>query len=209
MSSIYYDGTTVNAVVDDIKRISDKFSSLSTNIRAATNKIVSARGFNEYIGGISSDSFSGCVDICREATNQLNNTIRQTQISALAFSQDKAAINAFLDTLSVQDYKQLDLSEIESYIGAGRKIGNFFKGLGASAATAGLGIVEGLLDFGETGADLVTIAGTLFASIFTKGHDLLTGEDTTTQLWNETKARVSEKKVESIFNEFDGLLGLF
>lgn len=200
--SVILDPSSVHSVVSNISKLQDDFSSLSSSIKSATNQIVSARGFNEYIGGLSSDSFSSYVTECGAAVGDLVTTIQQKEISILAFNKDSAAINAFLDTLDRKDYDRLDLSEIDSYISFGRKAGNFFKGLGADIATVGLGLVEGIMDFGETGADLVTLGGTLFASIFTKGYDLLTGSDVTTQMWNETKAKVSEKKVENIFNNF-------
>lgn len=200
MSSVIYDEAVVTSAVSDISQLQKQFSSLSESIKSATNKIISARGFNEYIGGISSDTFSSYVTECGAAVGNLVTSVQQKQISILAYNKDEKAINAFLDTLSNSDYARLDLSEIEEYIGFGRKVGNFFKGIGSDIATVGLGLVEGIMDFGETGADLVTLGGTLFASIFTKGYDLITGSDVTTQMWEDTKAYVSEKKVENIFN---------
>lgn len=58
------------------------------------------------------------------------------------------------------------------------------------------------MDFGETGADLITLGKSCFASIFTKGYDLINGTNETEKLWEETRAKVSEKKVESIFDNF-------
>ncbi len=201
-SSIKYNGDVVNSTVSDINQLKDKFSSLSKTIKTATNKIVSARGFNEYIGGITSDTFSGYVEQCGSAVVELTNKIRQKQISILAYSGDKTDINAFLDTLDRNDYKALDLSEIEGEISFGRKAENVLKGIGGSIATFGIGLVEGVLDFGETGADLITLGGTLFASLFTKTYDVITDSDVTSKMWEETKAKVSEKKVESVFDSF-------
>ena len=202
MSSIKYNGNVVNSIVSDINSLSNEFSSLSNSIKSATNIIVSARGFQQYVGGISSDTFSGDVEKCGEAVKGLVNDIRQKQVEILSYSEDKDAINAFLDTLDRKDYAALDLSAIDDYIPLDKKIGNIFAGAGATAATAGLGLLEGLGEFAETGADLVTLAGTGVASIFTGVYDLLTGEHTTEKMWDETKTFVSDKKVESIFNSF-------
>ena len=202
MANIVYKGDVVNSVVEQIYNVVRSVPSLSTNLRNATNQIISARGFQRYIGGVSSDTFSSYVEKCGESVNNLVKEIRQDQIKVLSYSQDKSAINEFLDTLDRKDYKSLDLSEIEEYIGLDRKAGNILKGVGGSVATAGLGLLEGVADFAETGADLVVLGQSLFASIFTKGYDLLTGSDVTSKMWEETKAWVSDKKVENIFNRF-------
>ena len=202
MADIHYNGNIVNSVVSDINSIKSEFSSLSSDMKAATVKIVSSRGFNEYIGGISSDTFCGYVEECENAVSLLTQFIREKQISILAYSQDKTEINAFLDGLSRTEYNSLDLSSLDQYISFGRKAGNVLKGIGSSAVTFGLGLLEGLADFGETGCDLVTLGQSLFKSIFTLGYDAITGEHTTQKLWEETRAKVSEKKVESIFNSF-------
>ena len=135
MSEVRYKGNVVNSVVSQIADFQNKFTSLSGDIKNATNKIVSARGFNEYIGGINSDSFSSYVEQCGAVVGQLVNTIREKQIAILAYSQNESEINAFLDTLSNKDYDTLDLSSLEDHISFGRKVGNFFKGLFSDVAT--------------------------------------------------------------------------
>ena len=200
MSDIQYDGNIVNATISEINNISNKIPSLSASIRSATNQIVSARGFSQYVGGISSDSFSGVVDKCQDVVVDFVKGIRDKQVKVLAYSQDQGSINAFLDSLDRSDYEGLDLSALSSYIGIDRAAGNILKGVGATALTAGLGVVEGLGDLLETGADLITLAGTGVASIFTGIYDLLNGTNQTEKMWQETKAWVSDKKVENIFN---------
>ena len=202
MSSFKYDGSRVNSAVDAMNQIANQFSSLSTNIRSATNQIVSARGFQEYVGGISSDTFSGCIDQCGAEIVNLSRGIRQKEVSILAYSKDSQAIGAFLNHLTNSEYQSLDLTELAPQIKINRFSDNLIKGLGASAATFGLGVVEGVADFVETGADLVTIGGTMLASIFTGAYDLFTGSNTTKRMWENTKAFVSEKRVENAFNRF-------
>ena len=202
MSSFKYDGTRVNSAVDAINQISSKFSSLSTSIRSATNQIISARGFQEYVGGISSDTFSGYIDQCGAEIVNLSTSIRQKEVSILAYSEDSNAIGSFLNHLTNKEYQSLDLSELSSYIGLDRRAGNFAKGVGASALTFGLGVVEGVADFGETLVDTAALGLTGAASIFTGIYDFFTGSNTTKKMWENTKAYVSEKKVENAFNRF-------
>lgn len=202
MASINYNGNVVESTISELNSIVNEFSSLSNSIKSATNKIVSARGFSEFIGGISSDSFSSYVSECGTYVSDYVKSIREKQISILSFSEDKDEIRSFINGLSRSEFDSLDLSSLDEYISFDVKAGNFFKGVGSTAATFGLGLVEGAGEFLETGADLITLGGSLFASIFTGGYDLLTGSDTTKKMWEETKAKVSEKKVESIFNSF-------
>ena len=153
MNEIIYDGYVVNSVVPQISDLQDKFTSLSSDIKTATSKIVSAKGYNEYIGGINSDSFSSYVEQCGAVIGELVHIIRQKQIDILAYSGDEKEINLFLDTLSNKDYQTLDLARLDQYISFGRRIGNFFTGLWANTATIGAGLLEGGLEFIETGAD--------------------------------------------------------
>ena len=100
MASFSYDGSRVDIALDNINKIVNNFSNLSTSIRSATNKIVSARGFQQYVGGISSDTFSGYVDECGAAVTNLTTSIREKQIAIMAYSEDKDMIHHFLDGLS-------------------------------------------------------------------------------------------------------------
>lgn len=202
MATLNYNGDVVNSSVDELSTISNQFPSLSTSIKSATAQIVGARGFNEYIGGITSDTFSGYVEECQTATRALIQGIRQTQIKIMSYSQDDADIQAFLDTLDRIDYEGLDMSGISDHISFGRKAGNFLSGLFSSAVTAGAGFLEGILDFGETAGDLVFLAGSGIASIFTSGYDFLTGSNVTDELERKTKAFVSTKHVENAFDNF-------
>ena len=62
--SIRYNGEVANSTVSEIQSVATKFPPISSEIKAATNKITSARGFQKYIGSISSDAFSSYVDAC-------------------------------------------------------------------------------------------------------------------------------------------------
>ncbi len=202
MGSLIYNGSVVNEAVGNISLVSDEFHLLSDPIRTSTNKIISAKGFDRFIGSLSSTTFSEQVEHCEELVNELVNKIRQIQVQILAYSENKNDINQFLDTLSRKDYNSLDLSSIDSFIPFSKKAELFVGGVGSSAAALGLGLTEGVLDFVETGADLITLGDTLLASIFTKTYDIFTGNDLTGKMWEDTKAKVSAKQVESIFNRF-------
>lgn len=202
MADLTYDGEIINSAVSNLISTSNEFNSLATSLKQATNKIVSARGFNDFVGGISSDTFSNGVLECKNAVTTLIQMIRQTQVQILSYTQDDAAIQMFLDSLDNEDYKNLDISSIENHISFSRKADNFLKGLGSDLFTFGAGLIEGVLDFGETGCDLVCLGGTAISSIFTSCYDVLTGENVTEQMWKDTKAFVSDKKVESVFNSF-------
>ena len=202
MASINYNGKKVNECISYLTDLDGDFNSLSSSLKEGLVKVISARGFDKYIGGIDSNYFEQYVEYGRSSVDSVIQKIRNTQIQILSFNQDDDEIKAFLDSLSVNDYKSLDLTSLEDHISFMRKAGNFFKGIGSFAGTLGTGAVEGVLEFGETGADLLTLGGTSVASIFTKGYDFFTGENVTEKMWEDTKAYVSKKHVESLFNSF-------
>ena len=151
MANLSYDGDIVNSSVQNMSNATANFTNLVAAMQNATNRIVSARGFNEYIGGITTDSFSSQVTDCQTAGEAIINEIRQSQVKILSYSQDEGDIKAFLDSLDRLDYKNIDLTAIEDHIGFDRKAGNFFKGLAGDAGAALFGFGEGLVEFGETG----------------------------------------------------------
>ena len=200
MGSVLYNGEVVESVIGQIKSISNTIPNISSGLRSATSKIISAKGFSRYVGGVSSDTFSGVVDKCGEVVNDFQKTLRQKQVSVLAYSNDANEINTFLNGLSRSEFDSLDLTELNSYIGLDRRAGNILKGVGSSIATFGLSLFEGVGELLETGADLVVLAGSGAASIFTGAADWILGGNRTQELWENTRAFVSDKKVESIFN---------
>ena len=200
MADLSYNGDIVNQATSQMSEAGEKFTSLISSIQHATSQIVSARGFQEYIGGIEVTSFSSGVEECQMAVRALVSNIQQMQAQILSYSQDDSDIQAFLDTLNRLDYKNLDLSGIESHISVGRKAGTFFKSLLSDLGVGVLGLGEGLTEVLETGADFLITGGTSIASIFTSIYDKANGTDYTTKMWNQTKAFVSDKKSENLFN---------
>ena len=200
MADLSYDGEIVNSSVQNMSNATANFTNLVAAMQNATNRIVSARGFNEYIGGITTDSFSSQVTDCQTAGEAIINEIRQSQVKILSYSQDEGDIKAFLDSLDRLDYKKIDLSAIEDHIGLDRKAGNFFKGLVGDVGAGLFGFGEGLVEFGETGADLLATGFTSAASLFTLGYDKLNGTNVTGEMWDNTRAFVSTKHSENLFN---------
>ena len=202
MSNIKYDNDIVSDAISDLNGISGRFPSVVSRVQSLTGSMMSCRGFGLIGSGISSTSFSSGINECNANLNNLITSIRQAQVSILAYSEDDKAIQVFLDSLSKSEYSNLDLSSLENYIGVGRKLTNGFTSLAATIFTAGAGVVEGIAEFVETGADLVVLGRTAAKSIFTGIYDLFTGSNTTREMWEDTKAYVSEKQVESAFNKF-------
>lgn len=202
MSEIKYNGDVVNSVASEIDKIGNQVGLLSTDMQKATTKIISANGFSEYIGGVTSDSFSSAVDECETAVSEFVSAIRNQQILILGYSGDENAIKQFLSSLSRKEFDKLDFGPLEDYITVDLKAGKVLSSAGATLLTLGAGVVEGVLDFVETGADLIVLAGTGVASVFTGLYDWITGSHVTEDMWEGTKAFVSDKKVESIFDSF-------
>ncbi len=200
MAELNYDGDIVNSSVQSMSNIVEKFTNLANAMQHATNTIVSARGFNEYIGGISTDSFSSQVNDCQTVGQAIISQIQQGQIQILSYSEDDEEIQAFLDTLDRVDYKNLDLTGIEDHISFGRKAANFFGGLFSDVGAGVLGLAEGLFEFGETGADLVVTGFSTLASIGTSIYDGMTGDNLTDRLQASTRTFVSNKLSENLFN---------
>ncbi len=194
MADLRYNGESVNTGVSSLYNICDKFPSIAASVKSATNKLISAKGFNQCVSGVSSNTFSAVVDNCQTECGELARNIRQKQVDILGYSQDDKDIQSFLDEINNSEYKALDLSSIESHISFGRKAANFFKGAGSTAVEFGLGLGEGLAKFGETAYDLGDIA-------LTGAKSLFASKDEVNQMWEECKARVSTEHVKSYFDD--------
>ena len=91
MSEVKYNGDTINSTVQEIDLVGNKLGLMATDVKKATTQILSARGFTDYVGGLSSDSFSSVVEECQDAVTEFINGIRQQQIIILSYSQDGEA----------------------------------------------------------------------------------------------------------------------
>ena len=203
MANFHYDGEKVNSGVSKLNHLTEDLQNYSNGLYSATKNLVSARGFEQYVGGISAGSFSCEVENFTSGLKTIIDEVRTEQIQILNFSQNTEDIKLFLSSLTDEEQKKYDLEELDILKD---RSSNIFKRAGASLAVTGLGIVEGLGNFLETGADLLVMAGCGIASIFTAGFDLLTGRkgdnSITKRLWDWCQGYCADKKVESIFNKF-------
>lgn len=202
MAKLNYVDEVVNDVVGDLSDISSRFPSVVNNVHSKTSKMVSCKGFGLVGGGVSTSSFSNNVQESNNKLKDLIGRVKNAQASILAYNNEGSDIGT-LDGLSDSEISDSNFGDFESCnVGEGTKVKNGFKSLAATLFTAGAGIVEGLGEFVETGADLLVLGKSAVSSIFTGAYDLVTGSDTTKKMWEETKAIVSEKKVENAFNNF-------
>ena len=123
MSELKYNNTVINTVVSEIDKIGNQFGLLSTDMQKATAQLISARGFSEYIDGVTSDSFSSVVDECETVISEFINSIRTQQISVLAYSGNENAIKEFLASLSRKEFDTLDFEPLKDYITVDVKAG--------------------------------------------------------------------------------------
>ena len=203
MASVHYDGEKVGIGVEKVRSIAEDLETYSNNIYEATKTIVCSNGFDFYVGGITANTFSDAIQTFSSGVNDLIHGIREEQIKILQYSQNKDDIKVFLKSLTDEEQKMYDLEEIERLKD---RSSNIFKRAGSTIAAAGLGLLEGIGDFFETGADLIVMAGCGVASIFTAGLDFFTGkhgdDSVTKRLWDWCKGYVADKKVETCFNKF-------
>ncbi len=202
MSDFIYTGRVVNDTLSDMYQISERLPFLAEEITNATNKILSARGFKQYVGGVSSDMFSGPVNECYLDTSNLIIGAKQAVADIIVYSEDKDAAQDFMRTLSFKDAKELDVSGLFNFAGNAWALPKSLEAVGSTAGVFALGVGEGIAKIVETGADLVDMGFTTLTSIFTGIGDLINGTDNTRKMWEETKARVSENKTKSMFDSF-------
>ena len=98
-SDIVYNGNVVNSTTGELEKESELFSPIITSVEHATSQIMSAKGFQEYIGGLSYDTFSGMILECQNVVKAFITNIRQAQVQILSYSQDDNEIQAFLNSL--------------------------------------------------------------------------------------------------------------
>ena len=192
MSSVIYEGEKVNNSIHDLDALSSRFPSVASSVHSLTNAMISCKGF-DYIGsGVSSTSFSGEINYCNLKLNELVFKIKNMQEKIVDYSTENDK------TKDKSNYNDKN----ESSKGLLKFINDGFVSLTSTVATAALGFAEGVGEFIETGADLVLLGSSAVASIATGSYDLINNTDYTKEMWEKTKEKVSEKKVENAFNNF-------
>ena len=202
MANLSYDGNIVNSAVSDLNSIYTEWDSVISDISISTNKLVDCRGFEKYIGGISKNSFSNMLVDCQSKNRDLINNIRDIQVEIIAYSSDENDINAFLNGLTKEEYLLYNQKLSSSLINAHDKSGSILKGFGSSLAAIGLGFVEGFVSIFENVYDVaVMVGGSLSCAAFLPYY-ALTGDQRVLQIVHQTKAIISEKNTESLFDRF-------
>jgi len=116
--------------------------------------------------------------------------------------ENEEDIKLFLSGLSENDKASLDLSGLEDFIDDDLGFGDVVLGLGADIFTFGLSLIEGPAKLVEGIADGTQIFLSGICTPFTLGADYLFGTELTLKMWEDTKAVVSDKKVQSTFDSF-------
>lgn len=205
--TLVYDDTKVNSTISQFKSVNTGLHSIGDRLTAAISQLTSATGFGLLGANISAGDATSAVESCTSAINNLVNTTRSMQIEILMYDGNDSAIKSFLSTLSEDEVSKAPQELKDVYSKLMKTSTAWYDRVGATILTGGISLVEGILDFGETLLDLGDLAQTGVKSIFTGAYDLankLLGNETskTKEMWEETKSRVSDKKVESIFNSF-------
>ena len=202
MRVLKYNDDVINDAIYNLRGINDKFPLVADTIKSKTSAMTSCKGFGLLGSGVTSTSFSSVIN---ENNNKLQNLVRNVktaQTLILSYNGEGEPLGS-LDGLSNEMGEFSGEEAFDSYnVGEGKKIKSGIKSLAATLFTAGAGVVEGLAELVETGADLLCLGKSAVSSVFTGTYDLITGSDTTKKMWEDTKAIVSEKKVENAFNNF-------
>lgn len=207
MASISYNDNKINNFVQDINSIAKVLEDLNIDCKSSVEMIVNARGFNEYVSNVDNSCFDPYFEECSFSVKGISEKVRLIQSEILLYNDDKDSIKAFLNSLSEEEVLNSS-DELKSvYSKMVKETSNIFERTGATLFTSVISAVEGILDLGETLIDLGDLAITGAKSIFASCYDLVTGkfntEDSTAKkLFEDCKARVSEKTVESIFDSF-------
>jgi len=209
MADLNYNGQVVNLAVSNASGTCGEFVNLENELRDATNKIVSAKGFNEYVGGISSDSFSSSVGACRSTLESTINYTKNLQAQVLAYSGDEEEIKDFINILDRSDFDRLDLSCLEDYMPENQDTVNAKNGVLSTLVLAHNSLQEGVWKFAETGADLIIVTNAKMYSPLLKATDLIFNTTFDDKLWRDTQAIVAKDYVGSVFDSYysDGSVG--
>lgn len=206
-SQIVYNNSKVNAALEQYNELFLEVENLSETLRGTLNRLVNARGFNEYISDMSDDAFEPYISDCDASLKYVIEGIRFLQTEVLLYNDDRNEIKQFLSTLSLDEINNSSIELQDAYSKLKKESSNFFENLGCTVFVGFASAIEGVLDFGETLVDLGDLTLTGAKSVFTSVYDLCTGklgeeDSVTNKLFEDCKARVSEKHVEGIFNSF-------
>ena len=215
MSEIVYNGVNVDFGVEGIRTESEAYSTASQDIEASTSELVSAKGFAQYVGGVSSGTYSAYVDNCKEECSKLADQIRKVQLTIMKYGEGEEYISSFLNSMTEDEWNRLTGTNIttredfaaylktseydlsSTLIGLGKEDNATWLGkAGRWLKTLGLGAAEGFLEFGETLYD----AGTLLVG----GVKSLFASDKASAdaIMEETRAKVEKQWAASVVDNW-------
>ena len=218
-SSVGYDTVGLQDLINDIKI--DIIPNIASSIRNSKENV--KESINSVWVGASALAFKDKLDrdseiVCNTLNNltiELENDIKTAGVNVEELDAEIAkmfggtgavssgggsplsSFASFTNSLADVKVSATDASN-NSFLNAA---GNVLKSTGATVAAAGFGLVEGLGMFGEAILDTGAILGTGAATIFTGAYDLITGSDTTKQMWDSTKGFVSKKLVKDMADD--------
>ena len=119
-SSIKYNGSVVNSVIEDLFLFPGKYDTFAAEIESFVNSVIEATGFQDYVNTFSSSAFlSDLINECGDWEKScVVDSIRDAQIQILQYSNDAELINDFVRSLNYYEYRKLDLEPIKKYITA-------------------------------------------------------------------------------------------
>lgn len=146
------------------------------------------------------EAFNGLKENGKELGKNIQEKMAATASNISSFAKDTWNNYAYYEQLNAQYAQETANAEWEA-----------LKKVGGTIATTATSLVEGIARFGESIVDTVGILGTGVLSLGTGAYDgyhaiksLITGEEwhsKTKEMWNETMSFVSEKHVETWFDD--------
>ena len=219
-STMGYDTVGLQDLIKNIKI--DIIPAMATSIRNSKNDVRDT--INSVWVGASANAFKDKLDrdtevLCKtlmDLTEAVENDVKTAGVNVEELDAEIAkmfggtgAVASFSSTGggvldSFKNYANDKIDDVKTFVNKAYPIeaaANVLKRTGATVATAGFGLVEGIETFGEAILDTGAILGTGVATIFTGGYDLITGSDSTKQMWNSTKGFVSKKLVKDMADD--------
>ena len=207
MSRLSYNDVKVNRFVDDVYSLKDKLDELNIDCKNTIEMIVNAKGFNQYISNVDANCFDPYFEESSFAFIDICESVRYMQSEILLFNGDKDSIKMFLNSLSEKELANCSDELKDIYSKMTKRSTSILERTGATIFTSAISAVEGILDLVETVIDLGDLALTGIGSVFVSAGDFVSGtyntdESSVNKMFEDCKARVSKKHVESLFNSF-------
>lgn len=224
-NSVVHDVEFVNNQIEIIKGKAKNYDNIAASLSKGIGDILGMKGAGEVCGSLSANKYSSQIDECKKATDFAIGQIRKVQLALIKYSKSEEDLNKFLSSVEADEWRQMgftpemipndmdtlqkmqnlsiadarqfiqtEMSENEDIMAPGNL--KWYEALGGWAATGVASLFEGVAQFGETGVDLLILAGGGLAHI-TSGL----WSDNPTNVWESTKALASQDWVTTWFDE--------